>query len=193
MNIQLKPTKKKPKNAFGSNISSGKVSKSVDKPSPSLVPIQESKDWTLQLLEKRKKLSYGLTTISSDKQSNRNNGDEEEDLPIVVNDTQAFRQDYSDCPDAPDSASYDKMPVSQFGESMLRAMGWKGDAEPESESTSDEQTQQQRPALLGLGAKYEPGLQDGNLHKPYVPLKKKLRSSDSASSLKHDEEEKSRA
>lgn len=161
MNIQLKTKKKKPKGLFDDKPKS--LTKSISKSGP--IPVR-SEDWKQQLTEKRKQLSYGLTTI------NEPVHDDKEDPPIQVNELQAFQQDYSECPSAPDSKTYDKMPVSQFGEAMLRGMGWAGPEEDQKDSSASNPTSK-RPALLGLGAKFEPGLQDANLHQQYIPLVKK--------------------
>ena len=92
-------------------------------------------------------------------------GDNAEELPRVeaipapsrapMTETEAYRQDVETRPDLPTLEDYARVPVEQFGEALLRGMGWKegmaasrtrkGPAEPYLPTN--------RPALLGIGAK----------------------------------------
>lgn len=61
-------------------------------------------------------------------------------------DSALFRYDLDKCPDHSDTRAYERTPVEGFGETMLRAMGWKG-----SVSANKGQTVKLRPPRLGLG------------------------------------------
>ncbi|KAF9976611.1 hypothetical protein BGZ73_008214 [Actinomortierella ambigua] len=67
---------------------------------------------------------------------------------IRGDDLETFQNDLDQLPDEATLEDYEKVPVEEFGAALLRGMGWKGD-----EKGSSPVLYQQRPALLGLGAK----------------------------------------
>ncbi|KAG0225950.1 hypothetical protein BGW41_004454 [Actinomortierella wolfii] len=67
---------------------------------------------------------------------------------IRGDDLEAFQNDLDNLPDEATLDDYEKVPVEEFGAALLRGMGWKGDTNGVSPVLY-----QQRPALLGLGAK----------------------------------------
>ncbi|KAJ3550938.1 hypothetical protein NMY22_g121 [Coprinellus aureogranulatus] len=102
-------------------------------------------------------------------------------IPTPVSETDALKQDMEELPESSTLEDYERVPVSQFGAAMLRGMGWKegqaasrkpgkGIVEPYLPSA--------RPALLGIGAKEQEVLDDGNKRKPrkgsmkYMPVAK---------------------
>jgi len=92
-------------------------------------------------------------------------GDNGDELPQIeaipppprlpMTETDAYREDVQTRPDLPTLEDYARVPVEQFGEALLRGMGWKegmaasrtrkGPVEPYLPAS--------RPALLGIGAK----------------------------------------
>lgn len=116
-----------------------------------------------------------------------------EDGPIVdvisqpVSETDAFRQDINEFPDEATLDDYARVPVSQFGAALLRGMGWK-EGTPASKNKKgivEPWVPTARPALLGIGAKNQEGLDNGSKKlgkskpdKRYIPLVKKERTSD---------------
>lgn len=65
-----------------------------------------------------------------------------------VRDETLFRYDVDKCPEHVDVVQYEQTPVDGFGETMLRAMGWKGKL-----TDGKGEGPKLRPARLGLGAK----------------------------------------
>uniref|UniRef100_A0A060T287 Pre-mRNA-splicing factor n=1 Tax=Blastobotrys adeninivorans TaxID=409370 RepID=A0A060T287_BLAAD len=135
------------------------VRKRVYTPYPQKVEVHEQK------------LSYGLTVKTktepkneqetsndndNDDNDNRNGNNErggdvdednEEELPQLT-EAQAFQVDMEARPDAPDLDTYDRIPVEEFGNALLRGMGYTPESDEE-----DQPVQAKRPTLLGLGAK----------------------------------------
>lgn len=123
------------------------------------------------------------TSISNNNINNYYQDDEEDDELVVkpLTDEEAFKQDISRRPEAPDLRAYERIPVEEFGAALLRGMGWKGpghegstkgkrrtelstDISRKNKQSSgigmlpgigsdDSGSAVQRPALLGLGAK----------------------------------------
>lgn len=111
-------------------------------------------------------------------------------IPVVLSRTlseaEALKQDVAELPDSADLNDYERVPVSQFGAAMLRGMGWTEDKAASRNGKSAKGNVQpwlpeQRPALLGIGAKEREILDDGDPKKKkrgkqdlrYVPLVKK--------------------
>lgn len=101
----------------------------------------------------------------------------------------AFRRDVVTRPDEATLDDYGRTPVEQFGEALLRGMGWKPGQAASRKRTGpvEPYLPAARPALLGIGAKEREALDDGSKtkkptrpEKRYVPLIRKER--DGASS-----------
>ncbi|KAI9595325.1 DExH-box splicing factor binding site-domain-containing protein [Syncephalis fuscata] len=139
-----------------------------------------------------------IKALYSDAQKMNNSEDEDEDensskskLVIAMSDANmnninaedrhrlevdAFRDEYANCPDSSTLEDYEDVPVEEFGAALLRGMGWKEgqgigrghrDRNPTTIGT------EQRPRLLGLGAKPLPvDLQETSNRpkKPRLPL-----------------------
>lgn len=103
--------------------------------------------------------------------------------PVPTEDD-AFKQDVDELPDEATLNDYDRVPVSQFGEALLRGMGWKP-GEPASRNKKrgivEPWLPPSRPALLGIGAKEREVFDDGSTgrrapsrpDRKYVPLLRK--------------------
>ncbi|KAI8049612.1 DExH-box splicing factor binding site-domain-containing protein [Syncephalis plumigaleata] len=68
----------------------------------------------------------------------------------------AFKEEYNNCPDPSTLDDYEDVPVEEFGAALLRGMGWKdgqGIGRGHRESDPTVSGSEQRPRLLGLGAK----------------------------------------
>lgn len=121
-------------------------------------------------------------------------GDEENvELPAIpvilsrtLSEAEALKQDVEELPDSANLDDYERVPVAQFGAAMLRGMGWTEDKAASRNGKSAKGNVQpwipeQRPALLGIGAKEREILDDGDPKKKkrgkqdlrYVPLLKK--------------------
>lgn len=124
-----------------------------------------------------KKLKFGLNfseTKKQDEQTQDDNGKEDEQ----VNDTNEneSESDYEE----PTTKDYSAIPISSFGEAMLRGMGWDPDAsDSDSEeaqknnkkkSGDEEEELPKRSQFLGLGAKdiYDG---EGRADREYIPVK----------------------
>ena len=67
--------------------------------------------------------------------------------------TQQFRADLEDLPDALDSEDYTRsVPIAEFGAAMLRGMGWKDPTPTKKKEKSVDDEVMPRPHRLGLGA-----------------------------------------
>ncbi|KAF6760117.1 DExH-box splicing factor binding site-domain-containing protein [Ephemerocybe angulata] len=111
-------------------------------------------------------------------------------IPTPVSEADALKQDVDELPEAATWDDYERVPVSQFGAAMLRGMGWKeGTAATRKPGKGLVQPYlpPSRPALLGIGAKEQEVLDDGNKRKhrkptaKYVPIVKMERGDSSAS------------
>jgi hypothetical protein len=76
-----------------------------------------------------------------------------------ISEQEAFERDYEDAPDEPTLDEYASVPVEEFGDAMLRGMGWK-DGETFGKAKKGAKPAQprpveKRPALLGIGAKHD--------------------------------------
>ncbi|KLO11864.1 hypothetical protein SCHPADRAFT_998559 [Schizopora paradoxa] len=115
--------------------------------------------------------------------------DADNDWRAPVDEKDAYRRDVVNRPDSATLEDYARVPVEQFGEALLRGMGWtpgqtgslfrQGPAQP--------YVPQKRPALLGLGAKERDLVDDGSSKfgkfksrpdKRYTPLVKVSRDSE---------------
>jgi hypothetical protein len=86
----------------------------------------------------------------------------------LISEAEALKQDVAELPESATLADYDRVPVSQFGAAMLRGMGWTGDDKGKGGKKNIQPwIPEQRPALLGIGAKEREVLDDGD------PKKKK--------------------
>ncbi|KAJ7647547.1 DExH-box splicing factor binding site-domain-containing protein [Roridomyces roridus] len=102
------------------------------------------------------------------------------DVIKPVSETDAFKQDVDELPDAASLEDYDRVPVAQFGLALLRGMGWKeGTAASRKPGKGLVQPYlpEARPALLGIGAKEQEVYDDGSKNKKskrperrYVPV-----------------------
>lgn len=123
-------------------------------------------------------------------------GETDEELPAIpsipvrtLSEAEALKQDVEELPDVATLDDYERVPVSQFGAAMLRGMGWKPDAEKAKGGNAGKRPAEpwmpeQRPALLGIGAKERQVVDDGGPKKwkggkaaqmKYMPLVKKER------------------
>ncbi len=103
-----------------------------------------------------------------------------DDWKAPADEGEAYRRDVLRRPDSATMEDYERVPVEQFGEALLRGMGWKP-GQPASRTRQgpiQPYLPQQRPALLGLGAKERDLVDDGSikigkfksrLDKRYVP------------------------
>ena len=84
--------------------------------------------------------------------------------PVPTEDD-AFKQDVDELPDEATLEDYERVPVSQFGATLLRGMGWKP-GEPASRNKNrgivEPWLPPSRPALLGIGAKEREVFDDGS-------------------------------
>ncbi|KAH8116847.1 DExH-box splicing factor binding site-domain-containing protein [Phellopilus nigrolimitatus] len=101
-----------------------------------------------------------------------------------ADETDAYRRDIVTRPDLPSLEDYERVPVEQFGQALLRGMGWKpGQAASRTRTGLVEPyLPAARPALLGIGAKEREAVDDGSKMKKaarperrYVPVVKKER------------------
>lgn len=130
-----------------------------DKLSSDLQSISEQKDASEDLSDEqkaRRALLNGEERTENDLKIplGRDNDDDEryyEEVPQFT-EIEAYSQDYSSRPDAPDMDAYSRVPVEEFGAALLRGMGMKDSPK---ESNNNEQVIK-RPAMLGLGAKHVP-------------------------------------
>lgn len=125
-------------------------------------------------------------------------GDDAFAIPAIpinpLSEEEALRQDVAELPEESSLADYERVPVSQFGAAMLRGMGWKPEVEQKSTGKAGRRPAQpwvpeQRPALLGIGAKEREVLDDGGPKKfmggkkaqmKYMPLVKREREGSSS-------------
>ncbi|KAG2031703.1 DExH-box splicing factor binding site-domain-containing protein [Suillus americanus] len=104
-------------------------------------------------------------------------------IPVPPSETDALQQDVADLPDVATIDDYARVPITAFGAAMLRGMGWvDGGAVTNSERAKKNALMEpylpkSRPALLGIGAKEQEALDDGNKKKKrrgdekrYIPL-----------------------
>ncbi|TPX35375.1 hypothetical protein SmJEL517_g02363 [Synchytrium microbalum] len=78
-------------------------------------------------------------------------------LDDLQDETDKYRHDVALRPDEPTLDEYDKVPVDQIGAAMLRGMGWKeGEGLGKNKTVVTPILSARRPALLGLGAKPQP-------------------------------------
>ncbi|KAK6461312.1 DExH-box splicing factor binding site-domain-containing protein [Scheffersomyces coipomensis] len=89
----------------------------------------------------KNRLKYGITDFDKQILSEQDDNDE----------IRIFQAKYDDLPDEDSEEEYAKVPVEQFGEALLRGMGWTG--EDEDDSKDNETLNQQRGPVLGIGAK----------------------------------------
>jgi hypothetical protein len=82
----------------------------------------------------------------------------------------AYHRDVEALPETPGLDDYERIPIAQFGAALLRGMGWK-----EGQAASRKRTgpvepylPQQRPSLLGIGAKEREALDDGSKKKKFI-------------------------
>lgn len=117
-------------------------------------------------------------------------------IPITApaSETDAYKQDVEDLPDAATLEDYNRVPVSQFGAALLRGMGWKegmAASRQKGKGLIEPYLPEARPALLGIGAKEREVLDDGSKKKGrggankrperrYVPVIKKEREGNGA-------------
>jgi len=92
-------------------------------------------------------------------------GDNGDELPQIepipppsrlpMTETDAYREDVQTRPDLPTLEDYARVPVEQFGEALLRGMGWKEGmaASRTRKGPVEPYLPTNRPALLGIGAK----------------------------------------
>lgn len=81
-----------------------------------------------------------------------------------ISEQEAFERDYEHAPDEPSLGDYNAVPVEDFGNAMLRGMGWKdGDIfgkDKQGQKAPPSKPVEKRPALLGIGAKHEKAVAD---------------------------------
>ncbi|RKP10667.1 DExH-box splicing factor binding site-domain-containing protein [Thamnocephalis sphaerospora] len=103
------------------------------------------------------KLVLPMQVDGADVDSSRTSGPSQADMSRMERD--AFKVDLAACPDVSTLDDYDDVPIEEFGAALLRGMGWKDgqgigrghrNGDPKSYSI------EQRPRLLGLGAKPKP-------------------------------------
>jgi len=106
-----------------------------------------------------------------------------DDWKAPADEGEAYRRDVLRRPESATLEDYERVPVEQFGEALLRGMGWKP-GQPASRTRQgpiQPYLPQQRPALLGLGAKERDLVDDGSIKigkfksrpdKRYVPIAK---------------------
>ena len=109
----------------------------------------------------------------------------------------AFRRDVVTRPEEATLEDYNRTPVEQFGEALLRGMGWKPGQAASRKRTGpvEPYLPAARPALLGIGAKEREAVDDGSkIKKPtrperrYVPLVKKERDGTASDPERRDRE-----
>ena len=108
-------------------------------------------------------------------------------IPTPISETDAFKQDVDELPEAATLEDYARVPVSQFGAALLRGMGWKegtSASRKPGKGLIEPYLPSARPSLLGLGAKEQEVYDDGSKKagkskrpdRRYVPVIKQERS-----------------
>ncbi|KAK6198502.1 DExH-box splicing factor binding site-domain-containing protein [Scheffersomyces amazonensis] len=116
--------------------------------------------------ESKARLDYGITNYSN------NSNDKENDNNNNVSSVSVLHRQRAEDPDEDSDEEYAKVPVDQFGEALLRGMGWTPDPQPN--SNTPQPMNQQKSPLLGIGAQpIDSELYDDiKGKKPVVPLLK---------------------
>ncbi|SCU95238.1 LADA_0G14444g1_1 [Lachancea dasiensis] len=92
---------------------------------------------------------------------------------LFIDNKHNFR-DTLDQPEITEQEEYEAVPIEEFGDALLRGMGWNGTDRESKDPSGEKKAVQFRPALLGLGAKavQSTHVDQATQSRPFLPVKK---------------------